>query len=64
MTQRTGSGESARESADAAVQRLDRFSTLPERTRPEDMVETSPATAPDPARDMYNADEWLIRYCG
>lgn len=41
-----------------------RFSRLPERIRPEDMVETSPATLPDPARDRYHADEWLVRYCG
>ncbi|MGW0993183.1 hypothetical protein [Streptomyces sp. NPDC002520] len=40
-----------------------RFSHLPERIRPEDMVETSPATVPDPARVDYNADEWLVRYC-
>ncbi|ANP50855.1 hypothetical protein J2Z21_005234 [Streptomyces griseochromogenes] len=40
-----------------------RFSRLPERIRPEDTVETKPATLPDPARDQYNADEWLVRYC-
>ncbi|MER5915498.1 hypothetical protein ABT124_34965 [Streptomyces sp. NPDC001982] len=40
-----------------------RFGTLPERVRPEDTVETSPATLPDPARDTYNPDEWLVRYC-
>lgn len=40
-----------------------RFSSLPERIHPEDMVETKPATLPDPARDQYNADEWLVRYC-
>ena len=41
-----------------------RYRRLPERIRPEDTVETKPATLPDPARDTYNADEWLIRYCG
>ncbi|WP_018549491.1 hypothetical protein [Streptomyces sp. LaPpAH-108] len=45
-------------------ERHDRFGALPERIRPEDMVETRPATAPDPARDRYHADEWLVRYCG
>ncbi|MEU8030943.1 hypothetical protein [Streptomyces sp. NPDC049099] len=49
---------------DAATLRHIRFGTLPERIRPQDTVETKPATLPDPARDAYNADEWLIRYCG
>ncbi|MFJ9815052.1 hypothetical protein ACIRU3_07225 [Streptomyces sp. NPDC101151] len=40
-----------------------RFSRLPERIRLEDTVETKPATLPDPARDRYSADEWLVRYC-
>ncbi|MEW2131918.1 hypothetical protein [Streptomyces sp. NPDC005435] len=47
-----------------AERRHDRFGALPERIRPEDTVETRPATAPDPARDRYHADEWLVRYCG
>ena len=40
-----------------------RFGALPERIRLEDMVEEKPATVPDPARDTYNPDEWLVRYC-
>lgn len=40
-----------------------RFGALPERIRPQDTIEEKPATLPDPARDAYNADEWLIRYC-
>ncbi|MFE9448140.1 hypothetical protein [Streptomyces sp. NPDC006739] len=46
-----------------AALRRERFGTLPERIRPQDTVETSPATLPDPARNTYNADEWLVRYC-
>ncbi|WP_037677993.1 hypothetical protein [Streptomyces griseus] len=50
--------------ADAAeARRHARFGTLPERIRPEDTVEEKPATLPDPAKDTYNPDEWLIRYC-
>ncbi|GAA2863545.1 hypothetical protein [Nonomuraea rubra] len=40
-----------------------RFARLPERIRLEDTVEERPATAPDPARWAYDADEWLVRYC-
>ncbi|MBB5775773.1 hypothetical protein [Nonomuraea jabiensis] len=40
-----------------------RFGRLPERIRLEDTVEEHPATPPDPARDAYDADEWLVRYC-
>ncbi|MFJ4786497.1 hypothetical protein [Streptomyces sp. NPDC088794] len=40
-----------------------RFGRLPERIRPEDMVEETPATVPDPARDTYSSDEWLARTC-
>ncbi|MEU6591127.1 hypothetical protein ABZ923_18240 [Streptomyces sp. NPDC046881] len=64
MTHRTEARTTPRDPADAAVLRRDRFGSLPERIRPEDTVETRPATAPDPARDTYNPDEWLIRYCG
>ncbi|MGW0769056.1 hypothetical protein [Streptomyces sp. NPDC002676] len=46
-----------------AARRRARFGALPERIRPQDTVETRPATLPDPARDAYNADEWLVRYC-
>ncbi|MGW4886674.1 hypothetical protein [Streptomyces murinus] len=63
MTHRTEPRTTAQDTAEAA-QRRERFGTLPERIRPEGMVETSPATLPDPARDRYHADEWLVRYCG
>lgn len=39
-----------------------RFGRLPERIRPEDMVQEVPAADPDPARDTYNPDEWMVRY--
>ncbi|MFF7678731.1 hypothetical protein [Actinacidiphila glaucinigra] len=49
---------------DAAVTaRRTRFGKLPERIRPDQMVQETPATAPDPARRVYSADEWLVRYC-
>lgn len=64
MTHRTHPQDTPREAVDAAVIRRRRFGRLPERIRPEDTVETEPATRPDPARDTYHADEWLIRYCG
>ncbi|KOV61874.1 hypothetical protein [Streptomyces sp. MMG1121] len=63
MTHRTEARQTPRDTADAAAARRDRFGTLPERIRPQDMVETEPATLPDPARDRYSADEWLVRYC-
>lgn len=40
-----------------------RFGQLPERIRLEDMVAGQPVSVPDPARDAYNEDEWLVRYC-
>jgi hypothetical protein len=40
-----------------------RFGKLPERIRLEDTVEEQPATVPDPAKDTYNPDEWLVRNC-
>ncbi|MGI5141884.1 MULTISPECIES: hypothetical protein [unclassified Streptomyces] len=40
-----------------------RFGKLPERIRLEDTVEERPATIPDPAKDTYNPDEWLVRTC-
>jgi hypothetical protein len=43
--------------------RHDRFGKLPERVRPEQMVEERPATVPDPARDTYSSDDWLTRTC-
>jgi hypothetical protein len=52
----TGSGRESEQ----AVRRA-RFGALPERVRAEDMVQELPATVPDPARDAYNADEWLVR---
>jgi hypothetical protein len=45
----------------AEVERRARFGRLPERIRPEDTFQELPATAPDPAKDTYNADEWLTR---
>ncbi|MEV5387245.1 hypothetical protein [Streptomyces sp. NPDC052721] len=64
MTHRTDARTTSQDPADAVARRRDRFGTLPERIRPQDTVETKPATVPDPARDTYNPDEWLIRYCG
>ncbi|GGV73039.1 hypothetical protein [Streptomyces griseoloalbus] len=49
--------------AAAATARHARFGRLPEPVRPEDMVEEQPAVAPDPARNAYDPDEWLVRYC-
>ncbi|MGW2560838.1 hypothetical protein ACWCXB_16650 [Streptomyces sp. NPDC001514] len=46
----------------AEMARRVRFGRLPERIRLEDTVEEVPATAPDPAKDAYNSDEWLVRY--
>jgi hypothetical protein len=52
------------ESPEAAeTARRARFGKLPERIPLEEMVEERAATAPDPAKDTYNADEWLVRYC-
>ncbi|MES4905822.1 MULTISPECIES: hypothetical protein [unclassified Streptomyces] len=48
---------------DAEAARRARFGTLPQRIRLEDTVEERPATAPDPAKDTYSADEWLTRTC-
>ncbi|MFF8731255.1 hypothetical protein ACF073_32945 [Streptomyces sp. NPDC015171] len=65
MAHRTELHDTPQGAAEAATaQRQQRFGHLPERIRAEDTVETKPATVPDPARDTYNADEWLIRYCG
>ncbi|WEO94055.1 hypothetical protein A6P39_008530 [Streptomyces sp. FXJ1.172] len=61
MTRRTQAPRTSESSAEAA--RRERFGTLPEPIRAKDMVETRPATLPDPARDRYSADEWLVRYC-
>ncbi|MFI6739309.1 hypothetical protein ACIBI9_40840 [Nonomuraea sp. NPDC050451] len=47
----------------AEAARRARFGRLPERVRLEDTVEEHAATAPDPARDAYDSDEWLVRYC-
>ncbi|MFI6034687.1 hypothetical protein ACIBBD_11095 [Streptomyces sp. NPDC051315] len=56
--------EDATQAEDTATTlRRARFGALPERIRPEDTVEERPATAPDPARDAYNPDEWMVRYC-
>lgn len=47
----------------AEVVRQARFGQLPARIRLEDMVAAQPASVPDPAKDSYNEDEWLVRYC-
>ncbi|MGW7402428.1 hypothetical protein ACWGI9_01580 [Streptomyces sp. NPDC054833] len=46
-----------------AARRRARFGALPERVHPEDTVEERPAAPRDPARDAYNPDEWMVRYC-
>jgi hypothetical protein len=50
----------AQVAAEAAVRHA-RFGALPERVHLEDTVEEQPEL-PDPARDAYNPDEWLVRY--
>ncbi|WP_189309512.1 hypothetical protein [Streptomyces brasiliensis] len=55
--------DSAKDERTAESLRHARFATLPERIRPEDTVETTPATPHDPARDAYDSHEWLVRYC-
>ncbi|MFJ4468087.1 hypothetical protein ACIP2X_11515 [Streptomyces sp. NPDC089424] len=47
----------------AEAVRRERFGKLPERIRLEDTVEERPAVLPDPAKDTYNPDEWLVRTC-
>ncbi|MFE9691878.1 hypothetical protein [Micromonospora sp. NPDC005806] len=47
----------------ATAARRARFGTLPRRIRPEEMVEERAVTVPDPAKDTYNSDHWLVRYC-
>ncbi|MFJ9344930.1 hypothetical protein [Streptomyces sp. NPDC101237] len=56
--------ERTRADADTAAEavRHRRFGALPERIRPQDMVETRPATAHDPDRDAYDPDEFAVRY--
>ncbi|MFE9773236.1 hypothetical protein ACFYOV_16460 [Streptomyces sp. NPDC005931] len=49
--------------AEAAAARRARFGSLPQPVRTEDMVEERPATAPDPARDTYDPEGWMVRYC-
>ncbi|MGW7238516.1 hypothetical protein [Streptomyces sp. NPDC054804] len=48
--------------AAAEVLRHQRFGALPERIRPEDMVETTPAIRHDPDREAYDPDEFAMRY--
>ncbi|MEU2336416.1 hypothetical protein ABZ770_22340 [Streptomyces sp. NPDC006654] len=50
------------ETATEAGRRRERFGALPERIRPEDMVETRPAIPHDPDRERYDADEFAVRY--
>lgn len=47
----------------AGAARRARFGALPERIRLADTVEEKQAVAPDPARNAYNDDEWLVRNC-
>ncbi|MFI5960625.1 hypothetical protein ACIA8J_00515 [Streptomyces asoensis] len=55
--------EQAPEGSGAAEEgRRARFGALPERVRPQDMVEERPATPRDPARDAYDPDEFAVRY--
>ncbi|MEU6557576.1 hypothetical protein ABZ915_46310 [Streptomyces sp. NPDC046915] len=54
--------EGAQDTGEAAARRS-RFGTLPEPVRLADTVEERPATRPDPARDAYDPNEWLVRYC-
>lgn len=51
------------ESGPPEAARRARFGKLPERIRLEDTTEGYATTAPDPARDTYNSDEWLVRTC-
>ncbi|MFC4036076.1 hypothetical protein ACFO3J_32135 [Streptomyces polygonati] len=44
----------------AEVARRARFGALPARIRLEDTVEELPATVPDPAKNTYSDDDWLI----
>ncbi|MER5601765.1 hypothetical protein [Streptomyces sp. NPDC002265] len=39
-----------------------RVGTLPRRITLADTVEQQAVSVPDPARDTYSADEWLIRF--
>ncbi len=52
-----------RQDVTAEDRRRARFGALPERVRPEDTVEERPAAPRDPARDAYDPDEWMVRYC-
>ncbi|MEU5595871.1 hypothetical protein [Streptomyces sp. NPDC020298] len=61
-TQATQATEGTQDTAEAGARRS-RFGALPEPVRLEDTVEERPATRPDPARDAYNPDEWMVRYC-
>ncbi|MYS21940.1 hypothetical protein GA0115240_136913 [Streptomyces sp. DvalAA-14] len=44
----------------AEAARHARFGVLPKRIRLEDTVEELPATVPDPAKNTYSDDDWLI----
>ncbi|MEU1540365.1 hypothetical protein ABZ461_20050 [Actinacidiphila glaucinigra] len=62
MTHDQQPGEAAQD--EAAQSRRARFGKLPDRIRPQDTFVETPATAPVPARDTFNPDEWLIRNVG
>lgn len=61
--QKAGAAEAAGAADAAGAARHARFGALPERVRPEDTVEERSATTPDPARDAFSSDDWLVRYC-
>ena len=44
----------------AEAARRARFGTLPVHIPLKDTVESKPAAAPDPDRDVYSADDWLV----
>ncbi|WP_327365772.1 hypothetical protein [Streptomyces sp. NBC_01217] len=56
-------GDQAKSEDPAQEVRHQRFGTLPERIRLEDMTEERPAVSHDPMREAYDADEWLVRVC-
>ncbi|MFF8034680.1 MULTISPECIES: hypothetical protein [unclassified Streptomyces] len=58
-----GTAHTREDTDPAATARQARFGRLPEPVRAEDMTEERPAVAPDPARNAYDPDEWLVRYC-
>jgi hypothetical protein len=56
-------GPAQRRPDPAETVRRARLGELPKRILSQEMVEQRAATVPDPAKDTYSADEWLVRYC-